>query len=145
MTNKGVAPADLTTPVGQLRVNLGDLSYVELEPPEPGFGDFANYSDAELEAFLTSANDNVATATGFAYMQLAAVYAVSGRDIKTDDLAISTKSRGSDLLQVAKSWLAEGAAQNAQDAVDYIDIVTPYPRPTLGIRPEGTPRAYSVM
>ena len=137
MTNKGVAPIDPTTPVGQVRINLGDIASVPLDPAEEGYADYANYGDAELEAFLASAADSVPRATGMAYLQLAATYAVAGRSIKTDDLAINTTSRGSDLLAIAQSWLKEAVVQDTAAAASYTDIVSPYASSDY-CAPEGT-------
>lgn len=34
--NRGVAPPDMTTPVGQVRALLGDVEYTEYDPPPAG-------------------------------------------------------------------------------------------------------------
>lgn len=128
MTNRGVQPLDPTTPVGQLRLNLGDTAFVELAPPAPGFAAYANYSDDALEAFLAAAGNNVLRATGNAYMQLAAIYAAQGKSIRTDDLSVDTKGRGADLLAVAKSYFDQASSAEATEGLDFFDVATPYTR-----------------
>jgi hypothetical protein len=134
MTNLGIAPLNPSTPVGQLRVNLGDKSFKPLDPPIPGAGDYANFSDADLTALLAGAAGSVSRATGAGYMQLAAVYIATGRSIKTDDLAIDTRQRGKDLFEVAKWWFTHADEADAAGVGD-IFMVAPF-----GGRPEGTPR-----
>jgi len=52
MANKGVAPVDTSTAVGQFRVDVGDTDYKALVPAETGFGDFQYFSDLELQSAL---------------------------------------------------------------------------------------------
>lgn len=35
--NRGVAPPDFTTDVGMVRANIGDVTWEEFDPPQPGF------------------------------------------------------------------------------------------------------------
>lgn len=51
--NVGVTPPDFTTLAGMVRVLIGDTAPAELEVPIPGLGQYAWYSDAELEALGT--------------------------------------------------------------------------------------------
>lgn len=48
--NVGVNPPDFTTLAGKVRVLVGDTTPAPLETPEIGLGQYAWYSDAELEA-----------------------------------------------------------------------------------------------
>lgn len=128
MSNRGVSPIDPATPVGQLRLAVADTASVALEPAEVGVVDYANYSDADLEAFLAAASGEPVRATGYAYLQLAAIYSAQGKSIRTDDLAISTLGRGADLIAVAKSYFAQADAADAAGGLDFFDIATPYTR-----------------
>lgn len=139
MPNLGAAPLDPETPVGQLRANLGDTGFTELEPPVAGQVDYANFSDAALEAFLAGASGNVARATGAAYMQLAAIYAAAGKSIKTDDLAHDDRQRGADLFEVAKWWFSHADAAEAAAAAEIFEIAPFAGRAKPRSRPEGTP------
>ncbi|UOE45986.1 hypothetical protein [Agromyces larvae] len=112
----GLYPLDPNTPVGQLRVNVGDTGFTL----EDGY---ANFSDVELEALLAQSSGNIARATGNAYLRLSAIYAAMGRSVKTDDLGLDTKGRGGDLLEVAKEWFARAAEADLAEAQGYFDIV----------------------
>ena len=48
--NIGIAPPDFTTLAGKVRVLVGDTEPAPLEAPVTGLGQYAWYSDAELEA-----------------------------------------------------------------------------------------------
>ena len=50
--NKGVVPADVTTLAGQVRLLVGDTDATPIDG-EPGFGEYAWYSDDELTALGT--------------------------------------------------------------------------------------------
>lgn len=140
MANKGIAPYDPTTPVGQFRVGFGDTHWVELNPPEPGFGDYDSFSDAEIEAFISLAGGSVPRAIALAYTQMAAAWNKEGVSIRTDDLAYdSSKSVGS-WLSLADYW--NNIADN--EANDYFKIIPD----GCDFIPEGTPaewgRRYSI-
>jgi hypothetical protein len=137
--NPGVAPLDPNTPVGRLRALVGDTSYKPLEPPVEGQGDYNVYSDADLEAFLTQTDGNELRAAGHAFRTLAAVYAASGRSIRTDDLNIDTTKRGSDFLAIAKSFFDEADAADEKAAMDFVKIVPFGGRTPATYRPEATP------
>lgn len=49
MANEGVTPIDPDTLAGQVRVLIGDTNPAALTPPVSGQGEYAWYSDAELE------------------------------------------------------------------------------------------------
>jgi hypothetical protein len=125
MSKSGAYPLNPATAVGQVRLNVGD-SIATL--PAGQAPQYAYFSDAEITAFLTAAGDDPVRATGFAYLQLAASFAMQGKSIKTDDQAIDTKGRGKDLLEVAQSWLAQADAA----ANDFFDIANPYCLPEVG-------------
>lgn len=123
MVNKGIAPLDPDTKVGRLRALLRDTQYTELTPAEPGYGDYGLYSDLALEAYLIEAGDNPLRAAGRAVTALAIEYSAKGKSVKTDDLAVDLRSRGKDLLAVARSFLEDANAEDAAEASDYFNIV----------------------
>lgn len=123
MPNIGVSPIDPLTPVGQLRLNIGDTASIALVPPVSGSADYANFSDIDLAGFLAQSGDNLNRATGNAYLRLAAEYAATGRSIKTDDLAIDTRNRGKDLLEVASYWFSQADSDVSAEADEYFNIV----------------------
>jgi hypothetical protein len=137
MANPGVSPLDPATPVGQLRSLVGDTEATPLDPPIDGEGSYAIWSDVALEAALGLAGDSVYRAASNLYFTLAAEYAQSGRSIKTDDLSIDTKGRAGSLIEIARSWAS--AANQADAADDFFEIVPFTSTSTDWLRPEGAP------
>ena len=123
---KGVWPIAPGTPVGQLRELVRDTEGVEFDPPQPGYRDYAAFSDSMLVTALSVAGGNLLRAAGSAFMSLAAEYAMSGRSVKTDDLLLDTRNRGRDLAEVARSFLAEAEAEDLKQANSFFDL-TPGP------------------
>ncbi|MFT4260345.1 hypothetical protein [Microbacterium sp.] len=140
MPNIGADPIDAGSPVGQLRLTVGDTESAPLDPPVAGQADYAIWSDDALQVALVNANDNQLRAAGLLFRQLAAEYAQTGQSITTDDLRIDTKGRGENLLKVAQSFLDEARANDNAAAEDFFQIV-----PFAGrshsrcVRPEATP------
>src|SRR5699024_12759381 len=96
MVNRGIAPPDPTTDVGRMREILGDTSWVELDPPEPGYGDYENFSDAELQALLDLADGCLFLAVAFALAKLASGSTGESLSLQSDGLKVawSTRSGG---------------------------------------------------
>lgn len=115
--NKGVAPPEYDTPVGEVRANVGDIEYVPLTPPEVGFGDYEMFSDAEIEAFLTQAGGSVALATAYAYGRLVTAWNATSVTIRQDDMQFSNKDSVGTWLNMARFW-----REVAQDEVDLAGI-----------------------
>lgn len=122
MTNLGTAPLDTSTDVGRLRVELGDTSFQAIQQ-RVGFGDYAVFSDVELASFLEGAGGSILRAAGRATRRLALEYSARGRSIRTEDQTLDVKSRGSDLLAVAKAYFAEADAEEARGDVDFFEVV----------------------
>lgn len=101
----------------------------------------AVFTDAALQSALNASGDSLLRAAGIAFQGLAAEYATVGRSIKTDDLAIDTRSRGENLLKVAQSYFAEAAAADEAAADSIFQVVgrTPRATPFFPVVPEGTP------
>lgn len=118
--NKGVAPPDVTTPVGQMRALLGDLTYAELDPPEVGFGNYVKFSDDEIEAFL-AASDSQEGALFLAYMQLAGEAALESKSVKDLDLQVDLTKRATDLRLIAFGWRDRADALGA-DVFELFDV-----------------------
>jgi len=125
MVNRGVAPADLTTQVGQLRSLIGDVTYVALVPPETGFGDYTAFSDDQLESFLTLGSGNLAYAVGYAYTSLAAQFAADSIKVTTDDESVDLTARAESMRKIANDWFNRGDANIANEANNYFAIVYP--------------------
>lgn len=118
-TNRGVAPADPTTAVGQVRYLLGDLGYSGLDPAEPGFGDYANFSDLEIEGFVLAGGGSVVRASGFAYLRLAALAAAGAISWKSDDLSVDAKIPASEFRLLARIAFEQADAEDAGGASSF--------------------------
>ena len=57
MPNRGIAPPDLATTRGKFRLLAGDSVYAPLIPAQTGFGDYTLFSDDEVDAYLTMAEE----------------------------------------------------------------------------------------
>ena len=113
-TNPGLKDIDLSTPLGQLRSNVGDTVGEPIYPPSETMVDYRYFSDAELFTFLRQAGDSVLRATSFAFSRLAVASAMDGASIRTNDLGYDDTKRGSTLLEIAKWWADEAdKADNA--------------------------------
>ena len=119
MPNRGIAPPDLTTDVGQFRVLVGDAQYVELDPPEPGFQDFEKFSDAEIEGYLAQAEGSIPRAIGYAYLYLAGQAALTSTSVRDYDLQVDNTKRADGLIAIANMWFGKADEEGA----DYFDIV----------------------
>lgn len=121
MANKGIAPPDMTSGVGKFRALYGDLSYKPLVPDEPGYGDYAELSDAEIEAFIDQGAGSVAQGIGWLYLAMAGRAASESKSIKDQDLAIDTTKRAGDLRALAQFWFDR---DDVVEGGDYFDVVT---------------------
>lgn len=120
---RGVAPLDPATDVGRFRLATGDVDFVPLDPPEVGFGAYAVWGDAQIEAFIVLGGGSVARAIALAYSQMAAGWASSGATIKTDDLTYSSKDSVGNWLNLAKYWDEIADAEDSRAIDNYFDLV----------------------
>lgn len=136
--NKGIAPVDLTTQVGQLRSALKDTDYTELNPVEAGFGSYTNFSDLELEGLLARAGGSSLRATGFAYLELAAQAASQAVDWASDDQRVTLSKRASALKEIAALWLERADAEDVAGGADSFAVEYPFGNPydEVYIRPD---------
>jgi hypothetical protein len=121
--NRGVAPLDPASEVGQMRLLLGDTSYVPLAPPEVGFGNYKLFSDDEITTFLVTATSQEGAAA-LAYLQLAGAAAMESRSVKDVDLQVDLTKRANDLRQIAAMWQGRADAA-AADVFELFDTVAP--------------------
>lgn len=129
MANKGIAPVDLTTQVGQLRSALKDTEYTELVPAQAGYGHYTNFSDLELEGLLARAGGSSLRATGFAYLELAAQAAAQAVDWASDDQRVTLSKRASALKEIAALWLERADAEDASAGSDFFAVEYPFGNP----------------
>lgn len=124
-TNRGVAPADPTSPTGALRYTIGDTDYEPLTPPETGYGDYANFSDNELAAFLTRGGDSITRASGFAYLRFAALAAAGAISWKSDDLSVDSKQVASEFRLLSRIAFEQADAEDSA-GVSGFDLDFPF-------------------
>jgi len=125
MAGAGVAPLDPTTAVGQVRAHIGDTNFTPLDPPVEGQGFYEWRSDIEIQAALNAANSSVTRTVGMMMLGLAADFAAAGRQIKTDDLSMDSRSRGKDYLSIAQEWLKQADAEDLRGANSFFELVSP--------------------
>jgi hypothetical protein len=120
--NKGIAPLDPNTPVGSFRVLFGDVSYVPLNPPEEGYGDYRELSDVEIEGFISAASGSIYRGIATYYVQLAGQAAKVAESVKDFDLALDDTKRPAALLELAKYYfgLADNEDTGAEDAFQIV-------------------------
>lgn len=121
--NVGIAPPDKATNVGKMRFALGDSEWIDLEPPQVGFGQYQLFSDAELETFLELADNNIARAIAMAYRQIGASWASSGATVKTDDLTYSAKDSVGNWVNLAAHWDKVADDQDERAVNNFFDLV----------------------
>lgn len=121
MPNPGIAPPDYGTPVGQFRLLANDTASIPLNPVVPGEGDYAKWSDAEIEGFVALYPDSLNFAVGSAYMGLAAQAALVSQSIADYDLRIDTTKRSQSLIDIANFYFGQAALVDGTQ--EYFDIV----------------------
>lgn len=111
--NDGAVPLDPTSKVGQFRVTIGDSVAEAYDPPVAGRGNYAMFSDLDIEGFLAMAGDNVSRAIGFSYMALAGKAAIETKSVSDFDLKIDNTKRPAELRLIAASWFAQADGEEA--------------------------------
>lgn len=112
MTNRGVAPVDTTTDIGKMRVQIRDVTYVELDPPETGYGDYTNYSDVELQVFIDMGGTSLTRGLGYFYLELASQAALQAISVADFDLKINQENRAKYLREIAEAYFARANAED---------------------------------
>lgn len=137
--NRGVAPPDMSTPVGQVRALLGDVEYTEYDPPQPGFGMYQKMSDLEIEGFLIRSDQSPEGALYFVWLQVAGDAAFASRVVKDLDLQVDTSKRSGEFLAIAREWKEQWDSASA-DIFEVFDTVVD--GGCGECVPEATPRPY---
>ena len=124
MPNKGIAPLDPATPVGQVRQLVGATVFAPLDPPEAGFGDYDYFTDVEVEGFLTAGSGSVLRAAGNALLQMSTGAALLAINAATEDLRVSTDARAKSLKDIADSYFkqADEADKAAVEADSFFGV-----------------------
>ena len=124
MTNRGVAPYDVSTSTGQFRVFYGDTEYTELFPAETGYGDYTELSDVEIGVYLAKTGDSVSRAIGYYLTTLANQASLRSKSIADYDLKVDLTKRAQDLRDQAQTWF--DLADSEDDASGDNDVFASY-------------------
>lgn len=123
--NRGVTPPNYASNVGRVRANIGDVTWEEYDPPQPGFGLYRMVSDAEIEAFLEQAGGSPEGAAYFVFVQAASAAALESRSVKDLDLQVDLTKRSGDLRAIAVLWKDRwDEAVGNSDVFEVFDTVT---------------------
>lgn len=121
--NPGAYPVDPLTDVGQFRLAFGDVYSSPYDPVEPGFQDYTELSDAEIEQFISLGADSIPRAIGFYYLSLSGAAAKESKSVKDYDLSVNLEKRAADLRATAQIWFDRADAIDDASAEDSFDIV----------------------
>lgn len=102
--------ADGTGTIPRVRALIGD-------------GDSQWFTDDEIQVYLDVTDANALRAAGTALQNLAVNFALKGRSVKTDDLSIDTRSRGTELAALAKQYFAQADDADKAASGDIFEIV----------------------
>ena len=132
--NKGIAPPDFSSEVGQVRATIGDTAYEALTPPATGFGDYQMFSDEEIEVFLERGG-SFEGAVYYGYNSLATSAALEATSFKDIDLSVDLTKRANELRALASMWSDKAGALSA-DIFETFDTVVERPKdsPELAAR-----------
>lgn len=114
MSNSGVAPYDPSTPIGKVRVITGDVEYGAIVG---GVAEYEMFSDAEIEAFIVEAEDNILRAAGYGYLALAGRASLKAKTIKDYDLSVDLKAVAAELRKQADDLFKRADEKDKRDGV----------------------------
>lgn len=86
--NVGAFPPDYNTLAGKVRVLVGDTDAAPLDPPEAGFGQYAWYSDEELEVLGEMNNSSPKRVAIWVLSQVAISSSLLLKKWTSEDLAV---------------------------------------------------------
>lgn len=118
--NQGTAPLDPTSPVGQVRLLVGDKSPSEIAM---GVGTYMWFSDDEIRGLLALENDRIKMAAYRILMTVAQSQALILKKFTSADLAVDGPSIAAEIRLQAKMLRDEVSDEAALAAVDYVNVV----------------------
>lgn len=120
MANTGVAPVNLTSTVGQVRVLLGDTDPTNVSG---GSGTYLYFSDAEITAILGLYDDKPKLAAARALETIAGSQALLLKSWSSDDLSVRGDAIAKELRELAKQLRTEAVAEDSSEFVALIQTV----------------------
>lgn len=127
MANTGVAPVDLGSNIGRVRVLLGDTDPTNVSG---GYGEYLFFSDAELESILGMYSDSPQLAAARCLDTIAGSKALMLGAWSSDDLTVRGDAIARELRELAKQLREEAVSAEASEAFEIV------PYPALAVTPE---------
>lgn len=121
--NPGEFPLDPATQVGQFRLIYGDTESEPYTPVEPGYQNYTELADAEIEAFLAQGGDSITRSIGYLYLAMAGKAAKESITIKDHDLSVDLTKRADSLRAMAQFWFDNADNDDLISAEEAFDIV----------------------
>ena len=135
-SNVGVFPFNAASPVGNVRVLIGDTDPTQIDPPLGISGSYLFFSDTEIEAILSMYGDDPRLAAARMLISIAGSQALLLKKWSSDDLSVDGAAIAEALRKLAKDLRDEVA-----DGVAMTDIFEiSYPGGSCELVPEGFPR-----
>jgi hypothetical protein len=126
--NVGAHPVDVQTLAGKVRLLVGDTDPSPLVPEVAGQGEYAWYSDTELEA-LGSLNGDSPKRTALWLLSMVAVnQALLLRKWTSEDLQVDGPAIAAGIEKTI-ARLSKDVEREEQEAASYFDLVAPDPAP----------------
>ena len=117
MANTGVAPVDLGSNVGKVRVLLGDTDPTNVAN---NVGEYLFFSDAELESILTMYSDSPQLAAARCLDTIAGSKALMLGAWSSDDLSVRGDAIAKELRELAKQLRSEAVNAESSEAFDIV-------------------------
>lgn len=113
LPNEGAVPVDFASPVGRVRLLIGDTDADPLTlDATSGTGTYVFFSDAEIEAFLTTRGGNTNRAAATILRAIAASQALKLKKWSSADLLVDGSAIANSLLAAARAFEQEADASD---------------------------------
>lgn len=117
MANTGVAPVDLGSNIGRVRVLLGDTDPTNVAN---NVGEYLFFSDAEIESILGMYSDSPQLAAARCLDTIAGSQALLLKSWSSDDLTVNGDRIAKELRELAKQLRAEAMQAEGSEAFDIV-------------------------
>lgn len=117
MANLGVAPVDLGSNIGRVRVLLGDTDPTNIAN---NVGEYLFFSDAEIESILGMYSDSPQMAAARCLDTIAGSQALLLKSWSSDDLTVNGDRIAKELRELAKQLRAEAVQAEGSEAFEIV-------------------------
>lgn len=117
MANLGVAPVDLGSNIGRVRVLLGDTDPTNVVN---NIGEYLFFSDDEIEAILGMYSDSPQMAAARCLDTIAGSQALLLKSWSSDDLTVNGDRIAKELRELAKQLRAEAVQAEGSEAFEIV-------------------------